>query len=96
MQPAGLESFAKRKESRSKIYPHENEEMELDAEFKKLLSANKKAWKYFESLAPSYKKLSISWVMTAKQKATQASRLQTLIADCEAGTNRWKDNKYKK
>lgn len=96
MLPAGLESFSKRKESRSKIYPHENEEMELNTEFKKQLSANKKAWKYFEALAPSYKKLSISWVMTAKQNATQLKRLETLIADCEAGTNRWKDNKYKK
>jgi uncharacterized protein YdeI (YjbR/CyaY-like superfamily) len=96
MQPAGLESFAKRKESRSRIYPHENEEMDLAPEFKKQLSANKKAWKYFQSLAPSYKKLSVSWVMRAKQEATQIKRLQTLIADSEAETNRWKDNKYKK
>ncbi|MDH7461400.1 YdeI/OmpD-associated family protein [Chitinophagaceae bacterium 26-R-25] len=96
MQPAGLESFAKRTEKKSRIYPHENEEMELASEYKKLLTANKKAWQYFQALAPSYKKLSVSWVMTAKQNDTQLKRLQQLITDCEAETNRWKDNKYKK
>ncbi|MDI3319515.1 YdeI/OmpD-associated family protein [Pinibacter soli] len=96
MQPAGLESFSKRTESKSRVYPHENEEIELDAEFKKQFSANEKAWKYFQSLAPSYRKLSISWVMTAKQNGTQLKRLQQLISDCAAGTNRWKDNKYNK
>jgi len=96
MQPAGLESFSKRTESKSRVYPHENEEIELDAEFKKQFSANEKAWKYFQSLAPSYKKLSASWIMTAKQKDTQLKRLQILIAESEAGTNRWKDNKYNK
>ncbi|MBV4358383.1 YdeI/OmpD-associated family protein [Pinibacter aurantiacus] len=96
MQPAGMESFAKRTEKKSRIYVHENEEIELASEYKKLFTANKKAWKYFQSLAPSYRKLSASWVMTAKQNDTQLKRLQQLITDSEAGTNRWKDNKYKK
>lgn len=96
MLPAGLESFSKRTEKRSKIYPHENDDIELAPAYKKQLTANKKAWKYFQALAPSYKKLSTRWVMTAKQEATQVKRLVQLIADCEAGTNRWKDNKYKK
>jgi uncharacterized protein YdeI (YjbR/CyaY-like superfamily) len=96
MLPAGLESFAKRSEARSKIYPHENEDIELAPTFKKQFVANKKAWKYFQELAPSYRKLSARWIMTAKQEATQVKRLEQIIADSEAGTNRWKDNKYKK
>jgi hypothetical protein len=34
--------------------------------------------------------------MRAKQEATKLKRLNELIADSEAGTNQWKDNKYKK
>ena len=96
MQPAGLESFAKRTESKSRIYSHEREEEELPREFKKQIKANKKAWDYFQALGPSYRRLSTHWVMGAKQEATRINRLHQLIADCAAATNRWKDNKYKK
>jgi uncharacterized protein YdeI (YjbR/CyaY-like superfamily) len=96
MQPAGLESFKKRSEHKSKIYTYENEEVKLSSDFEKLFKANKIAWNYFQSLAPSYRKLSSRWVMTAKQEATKLKRLNSLIADSEAGTNQWKDNKYKK
>ncbi len=96
MQPSGLASFEKRKEEKSRIYTYENEEEKLPPKFEKQLRANKKAWSYFQSLAPSYKKLSIGWVIRAKQEPTQLKRLSELIADCEKGTNQWKDNKYKK
>jgi uncharacterized protein YdeI (YjbR/CyaY-like superfamily) len=96
MQPAGLASFEKRTEAKSRLYSHENEEAALPPNFLRPFKANKKAWQYFESLAPSYRKVSIHWVMSAKQEATQAKRLNQLIAESAAGTNQWKDNKYKK
>ncbi len=96
MQPAGLASFEKRTESKSKVYSHEKEEAELSQSFKKQFKTNKKAWDYFQSLAPSYRKVSAHWVMSAKQEATKLKRLDQLISDSEAGTNQWKDNKYKK
>jgi uncharacterized protein YdeI (YjbR/CyaY-like superfamily) len=96
MQPAGLASFEKRKESKSGIYSYEKDEAALTADFQKQFKANKKAWDYFQSLAPSYRKVSKHWVMRAKQEATQIKRLNQLISDCAAGTNQWKDNKYKK
>ena len=34
--------------------------------------------------------------MSAKQESTQMKRLNELIAESEAGTNQWKDNKYNK
>jgi hypothetical protein len=34
--------------------------------------------------------------MSAKQEATRIKRLNQLIAESAAGTNQWKDNKYKK
>lgn len=96
MQPAGLASFEKRKEERSKIYSHENAAMKFTPGFRKQFLANKKAWDYFQSLASSYKKTSVHWVMTAKQETTRLKRLHELIEDSEKGTNKWKDNKYKK
>ena len=96
MFPAGIEAFEKRKEDKSKIYSHENNPKEFPEEFLKLFKANKKAWQYFEKLAPSYKKTSIHWVINAKQEVTQLKRLQQLIADSENQTNAWKDNKYTK
>jgi uncharacterized protein YdeI (YjbR/CyaY-like superfamily) len=96
MQPAGLASFEKRTESKSKLYSYEKEEAKLTQDFKKQFKANKKAWDYFQALAPSYKKISLHWVMRAKQEATRVNRLKKLIADSAKGTNQWKDNKYKK
>lgn len=96
MQPAGLASFEKKTEARSKVYSHEKDGVEFTPDFKKRFQANKKAWDYFQSLAPSYRKVSTHWVMSAKQETTQGKRLHQLIAESEQGTNRWKDNKYKK
>jgi len=96
MQPAGIAAFEKRQEHKSKVYSFENESRDFSPELEKQFKANKKAWLYFQSLAPSYKKTSIHWVMTAKQEATKIKRLDQLIKDSAAGTNQWKDNKYKK
>jgi uncharacterized protein YdeI (YjbR/CyaY-like superfamily) len=96
MQPAGLLSFQNRKENKSRIYSYENEEVTFSPDFEKQFKENKKAWEYFQLLAPSYKKPSTNWVMSAKQEVTKIKRLAELIADSEAGTNKWKDNKYSK
>lgn len=95
MQPAGLDVFKFRKESRSGIYSHEKAESRLNVDYEKKFKSNKKAWVYFQSLAPSYKKLSVHWVMDAKQDITQLKRLKQLIEDSSRQTNRWKNNKYK-
>ena len=96
MQPAGHAAFEKRIESKSGIYSFEKEETELTPDFKKQFKANKKAWEYFQTLAPSYRKISTHWVMSAKQESTRKKRLNQLITDSRVGTNQWKDNKYKK
>ena len=96
MQAAGLSSFEKRIESKSKIYSYEKDEVEFTPDFKKQFKANKKAWEYFQSFASSYRKVSTHWVMSAKQESTKIKRLNELIADSARGTNKWKDNKYHK
>ena len=96
MHPAGTASFKNRKEYRSRIYSFENEEVEFSPSLEKKFKANKIAWRYFQSLAQSYRKTSKHWVMSAKQETTREKRLNELIRDSEAGVNRWKDNKYNK
>jgi uncharacterized protein YdeI (YjbR/CyaY-like superfamily) len=96
MHPSGLASFTNRTESKSKIYAHEKEEVKFPIHFEKQFKANKRAWNYFQSLAPSYRKPSANWVMSAKQETTRIKRLNELIADSGALKNKWKNNPYKK
>lgn len=85
MQASGLAAFAKRQEHKSKIYAYEKESVSLDETFETQFKANDKAWQFFQSQAPSYKKVVIHWIMSAKQEATKISRLQKIITDSEAG-----------
>ena len=96
MQEAGLESYSHRTDEKSYGYTYENDELKFSPEFEKKFKANKKAWDYFQSLAPSYRKIATNWVMSAKQETTRMKRLTQLIADSEAETNQWKHNKYQK
>jgi uncharacterized protein YdeI (YjbR/CyaY-like superfamily) len=70
--------------------------VKFSAELEKHFKSNKIAWDYFQTLAPSYRKHSTYWVMSAKNETTKLKRLNELIADSQAETNKWKDNKYTK
>ena len=85
MYPTGIEAYSKRKEHKSKIYSYEKEPEILSNAFLKKFKANKKAWKYFQSMAPSYQRTAIHWVMTAKQEVTKMKRLKELINDSAMG-----------
>jgi uncharacterized protein YdeI (YjbR/CyaY-like superfamily) len=84
MHSAGLAAFSRREENKSRIYSYEKEIATLSDDFLKIFKLNSKAWKYFQSLAPSYKNHAIHWIMTAKQETTKIKRLQELIRDSEA------------
>ena len=83
MQNAGIAAFEKRTETRSKIYAYENAPSELSTEFKKLFKANKKAWAFFTTKAPSYQRTIIHRIMTAKQEKTRLARLEQIITVSE-------------
>jgi uncharacterized protein YdeI (YjbR/CyaY-like superfamily) len=85
MKPEGLAAFRFRKEEKSKIYAYENPAISFDKSYEKKFKANKIAWKYFKSAAPTYQKITTRWVMSAKQETTRLKRLNELISDCEAG-----------
>ncbi len=83
MMPEGQKAFALRTEDKSGIYSYEKEPTFLDANFLKQFKKNKVAWDYFNTQAPSYKKVIIHWIMTAKQEKTRISRLEKAIAISE-------------
>jgi uncharacterized protein YdeI (YjbR/CyaY-like superfamily) len=85
MKPEGLHAFSLRKENKSKIYSYENSAVAFEKSFEKKFKANKQAWKYFKSTAPSYQKITTRWVMSAKQEVTRIKRLEELIRDCAIG-----------
>ncbi|MFT3744893.1 MAG: YdeI/OmpD-associated family protein [Pyrinomonadaceae bacterium] len=83
MQPAGIAAFEKRTEAKSKIYSYEKEASELSPEFEKQFRKNKKAWEFFSTQAPSYRKVMIHHIMDAKQEKTRVSRLTATIEASE-------------
>ena len=85
MQPAGLKAFEARRENRSGIYSYEQRPTELDEPYLSQVTRNKAAWKFVQAQPPSYRKVVIWWVVSAKQEATRLKRLKTLIEACERG-----------
>lgn len=85
MREAGLKAFHERDLSRTNQYSFENKERKLDAAYEKKFRANKKAWAWFSAQAPYYQRTASWWVISAKQEATRAKRLEILIRDSEAG-----------
>lgn len=83
MQPAGVAAFSAREDARSGIYAYESKGVELSRAYEKELRANKRAWSFFQTQAPWYRRTSAFWVMSAKREATRAKRLGVLIA-CSA------------
>lgn len=86
IMPAGQAIFEQRKESNSQQMAYEKAEVPLHPNYLSQLQANEKAWDFYQNrLAPSYKKISTHWVMSAKRSATQERRLGIFIESCEAG-----------
>lgn len=85
MKPEGLKAFSYRKEVKSKIYSYENPVVSFDKSFEKKFKVNKQAWKNFQLMTPSYRKITTRWVMSAKQETTRLKRLNELINDCAVG-----------
>jgi uncharacterized protein YdeI (YjbR/CyaY-like superfamily) len=80
----GLAAFEKRNGDRSAIYAYEQRQTaKLPQEFEKRFRANKKAWTFFQSQPPWYRRTSSYWVVSAKKEETRLKRLGILI-DCSA------------
>jgi len=84
VRPAGLAAFAERDPKRTGVYSAENNAT-LDAAGERRFRAKKKAWKFFEAQAPSYRRTAMHWVVTAKREETRERRLAELIATSGRG-----------
>jgi uncharacterized protein YdeI (YjbR/CyaY-like superfamily) len=83
MLPAGVAAYEARSDKKTGIYAFERKQPAELAhaeviEFKK----DRKAWEYFEAATPSYRKVMLHWVVSAKQPATRMRRLEQLVQAC--------------
>ena len=86
MAAAGLRAFAARTLERTGVYSFEKgKNAALAPADEKRLRASAKAWKFFQSQTPTYRRTVIWWIVSAKQEATRQRRLTTLITDSAAG-----------
>jgi uncharacterized protein YdeI (YjbR/CyaY-like superfamily) len=86
MQPSGLAAYERRRAERSGVYSYEaSGEVELAPEYAARLAADPAASAFWEVATPSYKRIALHWVMTAKQAATRDKRMAQLLEDSAAG-----------
>ena len=86
MHPAGRKAFEARSDDRSSIYSYEQRHnATLDRDYERELRRNRKAWAFFQSSPPSYRKAVVHWVMSAKREETRRRRLSRLIEDSAEG-----------
>lgn len=83
---AGFSSFRKRTSEKTARASFEQGKIELSTDYKSKIEKKPPAWEFFiERLAPSLRKQSIWWVMSAKKEETRLRRLNILIESCEKG-----------
>ena len=85
MHPAGDAAFKKMDPKNAKQFAYEQAQVGLDKHYEDQIKANKKAWAFYQKLAPSCKKVTIYWVISAKQESTRKRRLLVLIESAEQG-----------
>lgn len=85
MHPAGIAAFEARTTDNTGIYSYENRPAELPGEYAARLRADERAWAWWQSQTPGYRRTAAWWVVSAKQETTRERRFEQLIADCGAG-----------
>jgi uncharacterized protein YdeI (YjbR/CyaY-like superfamily) len=86
MRPAGLRAFQERDRKKSGLYSFEQRRtIRLPPRLAQKLRANRKAWDYFRSQAPWYRRTASFWVVSAKREDTKVRRLELLIDSSARG-----------
>ncbi|MDR2998829.1 MAG: YdeI/OmpD-associated family protein [Microbacterium sp.] len=83
MRPEGLELFTSRKDTQG--YSSETRKLNLTSAYEQNFKEHQTAWDNFLKLAPSYRRDSVWWVMSAKKEETRLKRLDILISSSLAG-----------
>jgi uncharacterized protein YdeI (YjbR/CyaY-like superfamily) len=80
MLPPGLAAFQARSEERTAQTAYERTEpAALEAEAQARFEADPAAWQWFRSAPPSYRRVALHWVVSAKREQTRQRRLGILI-----------------
>lgn len=86
MHPAGLAAYAARVAAKTGVYSFESKTPpKLPAAFERRFRANKKAWTFFSTQPPGYRRLALYKVMSPKQQTTRERWLDRLIAASKDG-----------
>jgi uncharacterized protein YdeI (YjbR/CyaY-like superfamily) len=85
MTPAGLAPYEARQEKRPGVYSYEDRHRPLPRAYQRRLKANHRAWEFFSSQSPSYRRGATYWVMSAKKEETRLRRLQELVDSSARG-----------
>lgn len=87
MAKPGLIAWEQRDEAKTGVYSFERENAELGEDRERLFRRNRKAWRFFQSQPPGYRKLCAWWIISAKREDTRERRLARLI-ECSAAGER--------
>ena len=79
---AGLAAFARRSDDRSRIYSFESAPRALSPEQERALRADRRAWAFWESQPPGYRRIVTHWLASAKLEPTRERRLALLVECC--------------
>jgi uncharacterized protein YdeI (YjbR/CyaY-like superfamily) len=80
----GLKAFEVRTAENTYSYEQRNV-AKFGGRFERIFQANKTAWDFFRSQAPSYRRTATWWVISAKREGTKVKRLERLIGDSARG-----------
>ena len=88
MRPAGKAAFEARKgRASTRRYSYESKPEALDPAMERTFRRDRKAWAFFQSQPPSYRRTSIFWVMEARRAETRERRFE-ILRRCSADGER--------
>lgn len=86
MRPAGIAAWEARRADRQAVYAYEQAEtLELPEAYARQLAKSPAAAAFWAATTPSYRKIGISWVCSAKRQETNDARMSQLVTLCAAG-----------
>jgi uncharacterized protein YdeI (YjbR/CyaY-like superfamily) len=84
--PAGAAAFAHRTDAKTAVYAYEQSTVaELAPEELRLFQLQPVAWAYFRATPPSYRKVILHWITSAKKDQTRSARFAQLLTACAEG-----------
>jgi uncharacterized protein YdeI (YjbR/CyaY-like superfamily) len=84
--PVGLQAFRRRSDEAKGRYSFESKPKGLAPAYLRKLRGHERAWRFYRSQPPWYRRTTAFWIMSAKRPETRAKRLDVLIARSDQET----------